>query len=84
MLVVAFFIGGVRRAAAVGEGGQACGFEQLHHQRGAGARQAGDEGDEFFRSHAGEGFRARLELGHGAVFRIIAAVQRAGAELLEL
>ena len=38
VLVVAFFIGGVRRAAAVGERGQARGIEQLHHQRGAGAR----------------------------------------------
>ena len=82
VLIVAFFIGGVRRAAAIGEGGQAGGFQKLHHQRGAGARQAGNEGDEFLRGHAGEGFGARQELGHGAVFRIVAAVQRAGGELL--
>ena len=83
MLVVAFFVGGVRLAAAVGEGGQSGGFQQLHHQGGAGTRQAGDEGDEVCRGHAGEGFRAGLEGGHGAGLRIVPAVQGAGGELLE-
>jgi hypothetical protein len=83
VLVVAFLIGGVCRAAAIGKGGEAGGFQQLHHQRGAGTRQAGDEGDEVFRGHAGKSLRPWLELGHRAVFRIVTTVQRAGAELLD-
>lgn len=47
VLVVAFLVGFVRGALAIGEGGEAGGFEDLHHEGGAGAWEAGDDGDDL-------------------------------------
>ena len=64
MLVIAFPVGFVRLAFAIGKGRNAGGLENLHHEGGAGAGQPGNDGDDFLCGNGGERLAVRLKHRH--------------------